>query len=131
MDTMEEDAQQPLLPETTSQHPRLFRADISAETHCVSFKGKDCPLSLQVTAFGDVLVRVTDWVSLFTGHEQKPAVDHFGNIARAYPELHHGDRKLQDHLQVVSNHFRTLLEPFSNPFLTRFEPVSNPFRTRF
>ncbi len=102
---MEEDAQQPLLPQTTSPRPRLFRTDISAETHCVPFKGKDYPLSLQVTAFGDVLVRATDWVSLFIGSEQKPAVNHFGNIARAYPELHHGDRKLQDHLQVVSNLF--------------------------
>jgi hypothetical protein len=95
---MEEDA-----PQTTPPRPRLFRADISAETHCVPFKGKDHTLSLQITAYGDVLVRVTDWVSLFTGHEQAAAMDHFGNIARAHPDLHHGKRKLEDHLEVKTS----------------------------
>ena len=98
MDVMEEDAQP--LPPATHQRPRLFRPYISTETHRVPFKGKDYDLSLQVTAYGDVLVRATDWVSLFTGHEQGAAIDHFGKIARRNPELHHGDRKLQDHLQV-------------------------------
>ena len=81
--------------------PRLFESDLTPVTASIALNGKENTIRAQITAFGDLTSQGTDYVAAITGNTSSTAcADHIRNIAKNYPELHHGNKQLRDHIQV-------------------------------
>ena len=84
----------------TSIRPRLFESDLEEANYSISFNGKDHMTHLQITGYGDPLVKAMDCVSMITKHKPGPAGDHFRKLVKRNKILEHNDRQLQDNIKV-------------------------------
>ena len=81
--------------------PRLFESDLTPKTATIALNGKEHDIRVQITAFGDLTSQGTDYVAAITGNTApKACADAIRRIADIYPDLHHGNKQLRDHIQV-------------------------------
>ena len=81
--------------------PRLFHADLTEEKHKIPFNGKEYNARLQITAYGVPFIKVSDLVSLATGHEGAgPCGDHFRKVVKNNAQLENCEKQLQNHIQA-------------------------------
>ena len=67
--------------------PRLFESDLTQVEYSLSFNGRVKKTRIEITAYGDPLVKAMDCVSLLTNHEYGPAGDHFRKIVDRHQDL--------------------------------------------
>jgi hypothetical protein len=81
--------------------PRLYPAALTFKRYNLPFKGKNYDARMQISGYGDFVIRATDAsMMLIEANDDAAASKYFGKVAKGVPELHHEDRNLTDNIKV-------------------------------
>ncbi len=81
--------------------PRLFESNLTPHVTSVIFDGNPYQMNMQITAYGDIAVRATDWTGLLISKTAyNPAIFQYRKIVGRRPELEPNEKQLKDHIQV-------------------------------
>ena len=92
--------------------PRLYRPDVIQFKADLAFNGEKREGLMIFTAYGHKLTRLIDIVMLTYEGDPKTPHNLYRKIYKNYPSLHHGERMLTDHIQVL---FHISKQQFDSP----------------